>query len=206
MKKIFLAFIIVLSVFILALTPMVVHAEEEPEQEPEVAEVETEQEPTLDEFKEEVQEWMSQYMEESMVAKIIGWLADAGILTALLAVYIKYRKYKHTTIEDLLNKFKLQMGDWLKENFDKLSVEQIDKIKQSITDLEKSNEVMMKVLVLMQDNTAKGKAALIEFLGSKTDNVEVKKAVADVSETLEAQEQANAEVKAKVSGEYEEIF
>ena len=184
--------------------------EPEPEQEPETAEQEqapeAEAEPTLDDFKAEVQAWMEQYMEESMVVKIITWLVDAGVLSALFAVYLRYRKYKHTTIEDLTKQFGDKVGGWLKENFDALSAEQIDKIKKSIEDLEKSNEIMMKVLVLMQDNTAKGKAALIEYLGSKTDNTEVKNAVAEVGESLEAQEQANAEVKAKVAGEYEEIF
>ena len=47
---------------------------------------------------------------------------------------------------------------------------------------------------------------LIEYLGSKTDNAEVKNAVTEVNKVLAEQEQANAEVKAKVSGEYEEIF
>ena len=95
MKKIFL-FIALLCMFILPVTVLA----EEPEPEPEVVE-ETEQEPTLDEFKAEVQAWMSQYMEESLVVKIITWMVDAGVLSALFVVYLKYRKYKHTTIEDL---------------------------------------------------------------------------------------------------------
>lgn len=208
MKKVLFAFIIILT---LLLTPVIVFAEEpeteeiDPPVEVEPV-VEEETEPTLDDFKAEVETWMAQYMEESMVAKIITWLADAGVLTALFAVYLKYRKYKHTTVEDMINQFKDKMGDWLKENFDKLSVEQIDKIKDAINCLEKSNETIMKVLVLMQDNTPKGKAALIEYLGSKTNNEEVKDAATKVNKVLEAQEKADAEVKNKVAGEYEEIF
>lgn len=209
MKKVLFAFIIMLLAFI---TPVLVFAEEPENEVEEPAPVEEEeqpteeQEPTLDEFKAEVETWMAQYMEESMVAKIITWLVDAGVLGALFAVYLKYRKYKHTTIEDLLNEYKAKMGDWFKENFDKLSVEQIDKINNAINSLQQSNETIMKVLVLMQDNTAKGKATLIEYLGSKTNNQEVKNATAQVSATLQAQEKADAKVKAKVSGDYEEIF
>lgn len=221
MKKVLFAFIIILT---LLLTPVIVLAEEPETEEidPPVEEVEPveeepqeqaepttnvdDAEPTLDEFKAEVETWMANYMEESMVSKIITWLVDAGVLTALFGVYLKYRKYKNTTVEDMINQFKDKMGNWLKENFDKLSVEQIDKIKDAINCLEKSNETIMKVLVLMQDNTPKGKAALIEYLGSKTNNEEVKDAATKVNKVLEAQEKADAEVKNKVAGEYEEIF
>ena len=202
MKK----FVLFLVVFIMCLFGFYqINADEEVvvEDEPEVAE---EQEPTIDDFKAEVQEWMSQYMEESMVVKIITWLIDGGVLSALFVVYLKYRKYKHTTVEDLTKQFSDKIGIWLKENFDKLSTEQIDKITKSVEDLEKSNETIMKVLVLMQDNTAKGKAALIEYLGSKTDSKEVKDAVLEVNEALEEQEQVKTKVNEKVEGEYEEIF
>lgn len=201
MKKVFkIIFLVVLSFLMLGM-PVVAFAEEV---EPPV--VEEEKEPTIDDFKAEVQEWLSQYMEESMVVKIITWLVDAGVLTALFAVYLKYRKYKHTTIEDLTKQFGDKVGVWLKENFDKLSEEQIATINQSIDNLEKSNETMMKVLVLMQDNTAKGRAALVEFLGSKTESEEVKETVAQVSETIQEQEKTNEEVKSKVADDYKEIF
>ena len=197
MKKIFLF----IALFVVFLIPVKVFAEE-----PEEEVVEQEVEPTVDDFKAEVQEWLSQYMEESLVVKIITWLVDAGVLSALFVVYLKYRKHKSTTVEDMIKQFGDKIGIWLKDNFDQLSEEQIEKVIESINNLEKSNETIMKVLVLMQDNTAKGKAALIEYLGSKTDNAEVKNAVTEVNKVLAEQEQANAEVKAKVSGEYEEIF
>lgn len=199
MKKIFLF----IALFLVFLIPVKVFADEPA---PEVVEETEEVEPTIDDFKVEVEAWLSQYMEESMVVKIITWLVDAGVLSALFVVYLKYRKHKSMTIEDLLNQFKNKMGEWLKENFDKLSKEEINKLTNAIDDLEKSNETIMKVLVLMQDNTAKGKAALIEYLGSKTDSKEVESAVNEVSQALEEQEKAVAEVKDKVSGNYEEIF
>jgi len=201
MKKILFAFIVILMMLIIPVTVLA----DEPEVEVDPAPVE-EVEPTIDDFKAEVQAWMSQYMEESLVVKIITWMVDAGVLSALFVVYLKYRKHKSMTIEDMLNEYKAKMGEWLKENFDKLSVEQIDKINESLATLEQSNETIMKVLVLMQDNTAKGKAALIEYLGSKTDSKEVKDAAEEVSQVLEEQEKATAEVKDKVAGDYEAIF
>jgi len=201
MKKVFKVIVLVVLSFLLLGMPVVAFAEEV---EPPV--VEEEKEPTIDDFKAEVQAWMSQYMEESMVIKIINWLVDAGVLSALFIVYLKYRKHKNTTIEDMIKQFGDKIGVWLKENFDKLSEEQIATINENIAKLEDSNETIMKVLVLMQDNTAKGKAALIEFLGSKTESKEVKEAVKDVNEKLEEQEKITQEIKDKVSGEYEEIF
>lgn len=217
MRKFLFAFIVILASFIMVLVPVSVLADEDTE-EPVIDETteetgnenetenEVETDPTLDDFKNEVQAWMSQYMEESLVVKIITWLVDAGVLSALFVVYLKYRKHKSMTIEELLNEYKVKMGEWLKENFDKLSEEQIDKIKDSINSLEQSNETIMKVLVLMQDNTAKGKATLIEYLGSKTNNKEVKEAATEVSQILEEQEKATLEVKNKVAGDYEKIF
>lgn len=202
MKK-FVLFLVVFIMFLFGFYQVNADEEVVVEDEPEIAE---EQEPTVDDFKAEVEAWLSQYMEESMVVKIITWLVDAGVLSALFVVYLKYRKYKHTTIENLTKQFSDKIGIWLKENFDKLSAEQIDKIIKSVDDLEKSNETIMKVLVLMQDNTAKGKAALIEYLGSKTDSKEVKDAVLEVNEALEEQEEIKTKVNEKVEGEYEEIF
>ena len=203
MKKILFAFAFVLMAFLM---PLAISAEGEVVEETSEGVEEEEVEPTLDDFKLEVENWLSQYMEESLVVKIITWLIDAGVLSALFVVYLKYRKYKHTTIEDLTKQFGDKIGVWLKENFDKLSEEQLDVINKNINDLEKSNETIMKVLVLMQDNTAKGKAALIEYLGSKTESQEVKNAVDEVNVALEEQEKVKAEVVEKVSGDYKEIF
>ncbi len=153
-------------------------------------------------FKEIAQEFLNKYLEESMVSKIITWAADAGVLTALFFVYRKYSKYKHTTIEDMIKMFKDQMEKWLKEQTDKLSKEEISKITNAINDLENSNETIMKVLVLMQDNTAKGKAALIEYLGSKTDSREVKEAAVEVSEKLEEIKKKDEEINEAVKDDY----
>ena len=94
----------------------------------------------------------------------------------------------------------------LKENFDKLSAKEISKITKAITELEKSNETIMKVLVLMQDNTAKGKAALIEYLGSKTESEEVKQAVEVVNEKLVEKERKDEEVKDAVKNDYVKLY
>lgn len=167
---------------------------------------EVSEEEEFETFKEKVTEYLGEYLEQSMVAKIITWAIDAGVLAALFFVYRKYSKYKHTTIEDMLAMFREQMEKWLKEKTDELSKEQITKITNAVNELEKSNETIMKVLVLMQDNTAKGKAALIEYLGSKTESEEVKKAVEVVNEKLVEKERKDEEVKDAVKNDYVKLY
>lgn len=174
--------------------------EEEPQNEQEEEEI------TEEAFKEKIQAYLTNFMSESMVAKIIGWLVDAGVLTALLGIYLKYRKYKHNSLEDVVKSTKEMIDENLQKSIDNLSKEKIDKLVKSIETLEQANETIMKVLVLMQDNTSKGKVALLEYLGSKTNNEEVKEAVKDTQEELENALAKKEEVESKVKDEYKEIF
>lgn len=169
-------------------------------------EPQNEQEFTEEDFKEKIQAYLTNFMSESMVAKIIGWLVDAGVLTALLGIYIKYRKYKHNSLEDVVKSTKEMIDENLQKSIDNLSKEKIDKLVESINTLEQANETIMKVLVLMQDNTSKGKVALLEYLGSKTKNEEVKEAVKDTQEEIENALAKKEEVESKVKDEYKEIF
>lgn len=187
-------------------TTQVVLLEEEVETETETEVVETEEELTEEKFIEQAKEYLSQYMEESMVVKIITWAIDAGILSALFAISLKYRKYKHTTTEDLIKGFKTDVETKLKESFDKMSVEEIKKVVDKVDDLEASLETIMKVLVLAQDTSTKGRATLIDFLGSKTDSREVREATREVKKTLIEEETKAKEINDKVSTEYQEIF
>ena len=167
---------------------------------------EIEQEFTEEDFKEKIQEFLSNYMSESMVAKIIGWLVDTGFLVALFGVYLKYRKYKHNSLEDVVKSTKEMIDENLQKSINNLSKEKIDKLVKSIEALEQANETIMKVLVLMQDNTSKGKVALLEYLGSKTNNEEVKEAVKGTQEEIENALAKKEEVESKVKDEYKEIF
>ena len=165
-----------------------------------------EEEITEETIKAKIEGYLANFMSESMVAKIIGWLVDAGVLGALLGIYLKYRKYKHNSLEDVVKSTKEMIDENLQKSIDNLSKEKIDKLVKSIETLEQANETIMKVLVLMQDNTSKGKVALLEYLGSKTQNEEVKEAVKDTQEELENALAKKEEVQSKVKDEYKEIF
>lgn len=180
---------------------LVTHAEE-----PEVTEVEEEMTEEEKSALAEIKSKLSERLDEQKVESIIKWCFDSGILLALLGVYIKYRKAKYKTVEDIANLLKDLVKKYIKENFDELSKDQIASLVNGLDKVEKSTETIMKVLVLMQDNTKQGKIALLDFLGSKTDSKDVKDASKEVTEELEKQEAKDAEVKKEVEGDYEKIF
>ncbi len=164
--------------------------------------VETEESKALD----EVKAWLGQHLDKQMVANIITWCSEAGVLTGLLGIYIKYRKFKYKTLEDLVNLVKAEVGKYLTEAFNNLSEEKIKKLECAVETLEQSNETMMKVLVLMQDSTKAGKVALLDFLGSKTNSKEIKEAAEEVTKELEEQKVKEDAVKEAVKEDYEKIF
>lgn len=166
------------------------------------------QEKVVDEeaMKEEIKDWLSQYIDKSLIEKIIGWATDIGLVGALFTIYLKYSKYKHTTTSDLIKQFNEKIKDEIKERFDDLGADGIAKITSKVDELNGSIETIMKVLVLMQDSTANGKVALLDFLGTKTNNNEVKEQAENVKVEIEKQEEVKKEVADKVAGEYKDIF
>lgn len=198
MKK----FVIIAISFLATLTliPVGKVKAEDVNNQPETAEI------TEEGITNKVKDFLGQYMDASLVAQIITWLVDAGVLTALLGIAVKYGKYKKSTVEDVIGTVKSEVGKYLKESFNDLSNSEVANIINKVGDLEKSMEVIMKVLVLMQDSSTKGKAALIDFLGSKTESKEIKETAEDVKTTLAIEEKVEEEVLEKVSNDYKDIF
>lgn len=157
-------------------------------------------------YVEEIKAFMSKYIDSALVANIITWLTETGIMSALVVVWAKYSKYKSKTVDEMIDVFKNEIDGYLKESFDKLSEGEIKNIINNIDKLEESNETIMKVLVLMQDTSTKGKAALIDFLGSKTSSKEIKEASEEVAKALEKEQEKADEINSAVAGEYKEIF
>lgn len=167
---------------------------------------ETEVVETEEKFAEKVKNYVAQYTGESLAIKIVGWLVDAGVLSGMFVVWLKYRKYKHNTVEEVIGAVKSEVGTYTKEAINSLSESQIKSIIDKVGDLEGAVETIMKVLVLMQDTTAEGKVALLDYLGSKTNNPEIKEQASDEKEKIEEQIKKDEVVRDKVANDYEEIF
>lgn len=166
--------------------------------EPTEEEIDTEEKLT-----EKVRKWLSQYLDARLVADIITWATTGGLMTALFAVYIKYRRYKATTVGELVAITKAEVGKALKQSFEGLSKEEIKKLTDGIDSLRESNDKVIKALVLAQDKSSEGKIALLKLV-SEGASKDVKEAAKVAEESVKKEEKATEEVK-KAVGEFQPI-
>ena len=161
---------------------------------------------TEQQFEEKAKAKLSQWLGDGLAYQIIEWAIDAGVLGALFVVYVKYRKYKATSIGDVVELTKKEVGKYLTENFKDLSATSIKEIVETVNELQNSIETIMKVLVLMQDTTTKGKSALLDFLGSKTKSDTIKQATVEVNKELEVEIKQEQEIIENTQKEFNNIF
>ena len=166
---------------------------------------EEEQEPTFDDFKAEVEAWLSQYLEKDLLTQIISWAVDAGVLGGLFTVYLKYRKYKNKTIGQLVEEIKANVTKQMEDDFKNLSKEQQEKLINGIDTLKKSNELVIKALVLAQSKTTENKLALLDLVGEANTDVEVKQAVESIRQEVEANQETKEKVQEVVKDDYHPI-
>lgn len=164
-----------------------------------------EQEPTFEDFKAEVEAWLSQYLEKDLLTQIISWAVDAGVLGGLFTVYLKYRKYKNKTIGQLVEEIKANVTKQMEDDFKNLSKEQQEKLINGIETLKKSNELVIKALVLAQSKTTENKLALLDLVGEANTDVEVKQAVESVRQEVEANQETKEKVQEVVKDDYHPI-
>ena len=166
---------------------------------------EVSEELTIDGLKEELKSYIDKNVEDENLKSIIYLVLFGGVGTALIGVYIKYRKFKHNTLEEVAKTMHNDLTEFFTEKFDNLSAEKIQPIVECIDKVDGALETVMKVLVLMQDKTPEGKVALLEFLGAKTENQAIKESVAEVKGNIEQEQKTAQEVNSKVKEQYNEI-
>lgn len=198
MKKLFIALMLSLP---LCIRPVCVYADEIPSGEVITEGVETEQE-----LADKVSEFLGEYLNANVVADIVSWLMSSGVLAFALSLLVKVRKYKDMSGKEIVKEFEDKIGDYLKDNFNKLSDTEIAKITGALKSVEETQETLMKVLLLMQDSTTKGKVALLDYLGTKTHSESVKADAETLAEKLEEEIKVKEEVVEKIGEEYTEIF
>lgn len=198
MKKLFIALMLSLP---LCIKPVCVYADEIPSGEVIAEGVETEQD-----LADKVSEFLGEYLNANVVADIVSWLMSSGVLAFALSLLVKVRKYKDMSGKEIVKEFEDKIGDYLKDNFNKLSDTEIAKITGALKSVEETQETLMKVLLLMQDSTTKGKVALLDYLGTKTHSESVKADAETLAEKLEEEIKVKEEVVEKIGEEYTEIF
>lgn len=163
----------------------------------------TEDEPLTEEgFTEKIREFFEQYMSADMVANIINWAIDSGLLIALFGVYLRYRKYKSLSSEEIAKKVDDRIKQELKESFEKLSEEQLQQLIDKVNSYEDVLNTLEKALILSQDKTAEGKKALLDLISDKTNSSEVKKEASNVKEKVVEEQKTIDEIQEKVKDNY----
>lgn len=168
----------------------------EPTEEPEITE---------EDLKTKVNDWLSQYVDQQLVSNIINWAIDTGLLGALFAVVVKYNKLKTKTVDDLIKEFENKLKKWFKEEFDKLSAEQIKKVIDGIENAENKMDCVMKAFVLMQDKTADGKIAMLDLIAKNTSNSEVVEIVEKEKDKVKEDQKVVQAIQDAVKDEYEPV-
>ena len=166
----------------------------------------TEQEEVEEELKGKIEGVLSEYFTWDYVSEIINWMIDAGLLSAIAVLLVKYRKYKGKTIDEIAEMMKTEIKKEIQLRFNEASSEQQEKIINSVDKLIEDIEVVKKALVFVQDKSAEGKVALLNLISQTTDDVKTKESIKEVKEKIEKEEKAINEVKSKVDGDYKEIF
>lgn len=163
----------------------------------------TKDEPLTEEgFTEKIREFFEQYLSADMVANIINWAIDSGLLIALFGVYLKYRKYKSLSSEEIAKKVDDRIKQELKESFEKLSEEQLQQLIDKVNSYEDVLNTLEKALILSQDKTAEGKKALLDLISEKTNSSEVKKEASNVKEKVVEEQKTIDEIQEKVKDNY----
>lgn len=164
-----------------------------------------EEEMTEEQFTEKVKEFLGQYLNENIVVEIITWAMNTGLISVLFTLYIKSRKYKGKSAQEIQELVKQDIPSLVKECFNKMSVEHLQNIYNRMGELEHGMQIMMKALVLAQDKTAEGRIALLNLITEKTNNTEVTKVAEMVKQEIIEETKAEKLIIEKISGDYNPV-
>lgn len=164
-----------------------------------------EEEMTEEQFTEKVKEFLGQYLNENIVVEIITWAMNTGLISVLFTLYIKSRKYKGKSAQEIQELVKQDIPSLVKECFNKMSVEHLQAIYNRMGELEHGMQIMMKALVLAQDKTAEGRIALLNLITEKTNNTEVTKVAEMVKQEIIEETKAEKLIIEKISGDYNPV-
>lgn len=189
------------------LTPNV--TEEIPETDTDITiEAEVDEEKLTEQVTQIISDFLGNYLQESFVAQIITWLIDIGAMGALVAIFLKYRKYKHTTVEDITKlagqTIKEQLGSSFKD-MDGNTAKLIGEMFVAIGTLAGKMDNLIQAFALSQDKSAEGKIAMLQIVQGTTEDKNLNDKIEEMKTEITTTEEAIQEVEEKVQGEYKDI-
>lgn len=189
------------------LTPDV--TEEIPETDTDITiEAEVDEEKLTEQVTQIISDFLGNYLQESFVAQIISWLIDVGAMGALVAIFLKYRKYKHTTVEDITKlasqTIREQLGSSFKD-MDGNTAKLIGEMFVAIGTLSAKMDNLIQAFALSQDKSAEGKIAMLQIVQGTTEDKNLNDKIEEMKTEITTTEEAIQEVEEKVQGEYKDI-
>ena len=189
------------------LTPNV--TEEVPETDTDITiEAEVDEEKLTEQVTQIISDFLGDYLQESFVAQIISWLIDVGAVGAAVAIFFKYRKYKHTTIEDITKLAGQTIREQLGSNFkdmDGNTAKLIGEMFVAIGTLSAKMDNLIQAFALSQDKSAEGKIAMLQIVQGTTEDKNLNDKIEEMKTEITTTEEAIQEVEEKVQGEYKDI-
>ncbi len=162
--------------------------------------------PTQEEVEEtitqKIKEYAEKYLNAEMVANVINWAINSGLIVALATIYLKYRKYKSMSSKEICEEVKKEVLIALGDEFKKLSEEQQQGILKAIDELCKEMENMKKALVISNDKSYEGKLAMLKLMEETTKETETKEQIKKVETQVKEEQKKDEQVKETVKKDY----
>lgn len=151
---------------------------------------------------EKIKAYAEKYLNAEMVANVINWAINSGLIVALATIYLKYRKYKSMSSKEICEEVKKEVLIALGDEFKKLSEEQQAGILKAIDELCKEMENMKKALVISNDKTYEGKLAMLKLMEETTKETETKEQIKKVETQVKEEQKKDEQVKETVKKDY----
>lgn len=162
--------------------------------------------PTQEEVEEtitqKIKEYAEKYLNAEMVANVINWAINSGLIVALATIYLRYRKYKSMSSKEICEEVKKEVLIALGDEFKKLSEDQQAGILKAIDELCKEMENMKKALVISNDKTYEGKLAMLKLMEETTKETETKEQIKKVETQVKEEQKKDEQVKETVKKDY----
>lgn len=147
----------------------------------------------LDSAIDSVKEFLDTNQYAQYVMYAIQWAINSGLLVALFGVFLKYRKYKAKSTNEINDEVKKVVEENLKKLSEELLKENADTILKALDKFNGDVETIKKALVLAQDKTSEGKKALLELL-SENNSEELKEVANKVIAKIDNEKKANERI------------
>lgn len=149
------------------------------------------------------------YLDEDKISMIVTLACYVIEIIMMICIWIKYRKFKHTSFDDFNKILETNMAKSLKDNFGDLGTDIgsiVANLAQEMKKIEEQQNALLQAFALSQDKSAEGKLAMLQLIQGKTEDEVFEEQIEEIKQEIIETEAAVEEKKEPIQGEYKEIF